>query len=86
MQPFLGLLTLRPSGAFIASAACAREMSPTAAMRWSTMLRRLVASASSLTGSYRLGDWTMPARRADSWMLRSLADLEKYRWAAASTP
>ncbi|CAM5424985.1 hypothetical protein STENM327S_04879 [Streptomyces tendae] len=27
-------------------------------------MRRLVASASSLTGSYRLGDWTMPARRA----------------------
>jgi len=55
-------------------------------MRWSTVLRRLVASASSLTGSYRLGDWTMPASSADSWTFRSLAGLEKYRWAAASTP
>ncbi len=77
MQPFFGLLTFRPSGAFVASAACAREMSPTSAMRCSTMLRRLVASASSLTGSYRLGDWTIPARRAASWTFRSLADLEK---------
>lgn len=77
MQPFLGRLTFSPSGAACALSASAWEMSPTWAMRSRTTLRRLVASASSLTGSYRLGDWTMPARSAASCTLRSLADFEK---------
>lgn len=86
MQPFFGWVTFSPSGASFALSASARETSPTSAMRSSTTLRRLTASASSLTGSYRLGDWTMPTSRADSARVRSLACLEKYRCEAASTP
>ena len=41
------------------------------------MLRRLIASCVSFTGSYRLGDWTRPASSADSSRVRSLAGLEK---------
>ncbi|CAM5632438.1 hypothetical protein STENM223S_00800 [Streptomyces tendae] len=51
VQPFCGLLTLRPSGERIASAACSGEMSPTSAIRFRTTLRRFFASASSFTGS-----------------------------------
>lgn len=51
MQPFLGLLTFSLIGVDCAFSAVACEMSPTSAMRWSTVLRRLVASSVSLTGS-----------------------------------
>ncbi|RPK55628.1 hypothetical protein EES44_28075 [Streptomyces sp. ADI96-15] len=77
MQPLLGRLIFRPRGAFFAFSASSGVMSRTAAIRWMTVLRRLIASCSSLTGSYRLGDWTRPARSADSGMFRSLAGLEK---------
>lgn len=51
MHPLFGLLTFSSTGTAMAFAASSWEMSPTAAMRSSTVLRRLVASSVSLTGS-----------------------------------
>lgn len=86
MQPFFGCVTFSPIGSALARSASAWLMSPTVAIRWRTTLRRLVASSTSFTGSYRLGDWTRPASIAASPRVRSLARLEKYRCEAASMP
>ncbi len=86
MQPFLGRLTSSLTGFLAAASASAWVTAFVSAIRCSTVLRRRCASFGSLTGSYRLGDCTMPASSADSSSVRSLACLLKYRWDAASTP
>ncbi len=51
MQPFFGRDTFSLMGVSMALSASAWEMLSTAAIRASTVLRRLVASSVSLTGS-----------------------------------
>ncbi len=51
MQPFCGFFTFSLIGVPMALAASSCVMLPTSAIRRSTMLRRLVASSTSLTGS-----------------------------------
>ena len=86
MQPICGTEALSPSGCFSAALACALVMSPSCAIRPSTVFRRLVASFGLISGLYRAGFSTRPASIADCASVRWAASVLKYRCAATWMP